>query len=223
MSLSPIQGAIAAGYQPYQPGDIANSTAGWTLTGDTGGAIAVVTDGGGFKLSTDGTDNDSASVHYGSEPIDVSTAFNTFGFTAHIKGTEGNTDDQDWFVGFADTYADFFSDADALASMDAIGFYKVKDSLFFRTCVLNAAAQSGETTTTAYASATEYRLDVIGRVAGTSGIEVQFYINGVLVDTVTAVSTTGFSNMSPVVAVANGSANAETMRVISFVPYGARR
>lgn len=219
MSLSPIAHAAGGSTKEFAPGDLAKSTAGWVASGDTGATFTGAVDGTGVVVATDGTDNDCVGVRWGGEAIDVGTVGNKFGLNAVIKGTEGNTDDQDWFVGFSDIYDNtFFSDADALASMDAIGFYKVKDSLYFRTCVLNAAAQSGETTTTAYASATEYQVSIEGEVL-TDGITVRFYVNGTLVDTVTGVSKTGFSNMSPVLALANGSANAESMLVKKYVPY----
>lgn len=212
--------AVSTTSKLLRPGNIAVNSDNWTASGDTGFALSnLARAGGGIRVVTDGTDNDCGAVSWSAENVSVGTVGTRFGFSAVIKGTEGNTDDQDWFIGLADVYDNtFFSDADALASMDAIGFYKVNGSMFFRTCVLNAAAQSGETTTTAYASATEYNLRVEGEVL-TLGITVRFYVNDVLIDTVTGVSTTGFTDMACVVALANGGANAETFDVYAYTPY----
>lgn len=217
-----IAHAVVANTSAFVPGNIAVNADGWTASGDTGFAVSNLDrQGGGVRLVTDGTDNDCGAIVWGGQSISVGTVGARFGFSAKIKGTEGSTDKQDWFVGLSDIYDNtFFGDTDTLASMDAIGVYKVSGSMFFRTCVLNAAAQSGETTTIAFASATEYSLRVEGEV-NTTGITVRFYINEVLVDTVTDVSTTGFTDMAPVVALSNGSANAETFNTYSFVPYGA--
>ena len=220
-NLSPIAHAGGGLSTSFAPGNIAKLGAGaWTLTTDTGGTLTNAdVAGGGLVLATDGTDNDCATAHFGGQ-VNPGTVGSRFGYLATLTGTEGATDDADWFAGFSDVVsASFFGDDEALASMDAVGFYKVGGSMFFRTCVLNAAAQSGATLTTAFAADTEYKLRVEGEV-GTTGITVRFYVDEVLVATVSDITTTNMTTMYPVLVVSNSSGNANSIEVRDFIPYG---
>ena len=117
------------------------------VSADTGSTIlGGARRGGAVVLATDRTDNDeNQAVFTGGKCIGAFAAGQTGRFVARIKGTEGNTNDQDWYIGFADVAdtADFFTDSDAFAAaVDGIGFYKLKDSMFFRTAALNASTNS---------------------------------------------------------------------------------
>lgn len=202
---------------------VKDGAAGATVSGDTGFAVTddIASEvGQNLLITTDGTDNDCGTANWNSGAV-VMAVGRKFGMYANFLHTEGNTDDANWFIGFSDIQGStFFSDTDALATMDAIGFYKVKDSLFFRTCALNATVQSGATLTTAYASATRYSLRIDGEV-GALGYTAKFSVNGVLVATVGPITITAMTKMLPTVAVANGGANAEPMNLFSFQTYAA--
>ena len=220
MSLSPIAHAVSSKHTNFAPGDLAKSILGWTATADAGYAFANLDRaGGGIRVTCDGDDNDGIVVSYGGESVVPNVVGTRFGLTAVIKVTESAAT-ANWFVGFSDESngADFFADGATLKSMDAIGFHKVESSAFFRTVVVNATANSGETTTTAYADETEYRLRIEGE-CHTTGITVRFFINDILVDTVTDKAITDQDGMHPVVAIATGGTAEETIDVYQFVPY----
>lgn len=203
----------------------------WIYSGDNGTKATVVAAvdraGGGFTILMDGTDNDCETLEYQAEVIDPTSIGNSWGFEADINAFEQDVDpgDMNWFVGFSDTAGStFFGDTGALASMDAFGIYKVESSLFFRTCALNAAVQSGETTTTAVNpgsadaadDAPSYRLRMECHT-GTAGITATYYVNGSQIGSqLTGITRTGTGLMAPVVAVANGGANADWIRVNRF-------
>lgn len=191
-----------------------------TVSGDTGFACTDVdVQGGALLITTDSTDNDCGTVNWGSA---INPAVNgVFGFRAVMKHTEGSTNAANWFIGFSDVVGStFFGDTGALATMDAFGIYKVESSMFFRTCSLNATTQGGSTTTTAFASATTYVLELVGRT-GTAGIDVTFKVDGTTIGTLTGVTVTGVTEMFPVIAVANGAGAAEPLTLYSFIPYGS--
>jgi hypothetical protein len=196
----------------------------WTYSGDNGTKATIVANldraGGGFSLTMDGTDNDCETVYWGGETIDATSAGRCFGFQARMSLTEVDTDDADWFIGFSDTVgATFFADGDTLASMDAFGIYKITGSMFFRQCALNAGAQSGATTTTAFVSATEYKLNM-DCVIGAAGIQAWFYVNDVLIGSkLSGITLTGTGLMHPVVALAADGAHAESIQVYEYIAY----
>ena len=136
------------------------------------------------------------------------------------KGTEGNTNDQDWYIGFADVAdtADFFTDLDAFAAaVDGIGLYKLKDSMFFRTAALNASTNSAVgLTTTAYATGTDYDIEIQWECV-TAGMTIRYYVNGTLLDTVTGFSYTSLNAMYPCIILKNGGGTAESFEVSKFM------
>lgn len=217
----PIVHSHALPQNAWKSGNIARKVDLWDYSGDNGtkGTVATNLDraGGGIQLVTDGTDNDCETLYYGGESVDPTTAGKRFGFRSLINVVEGNTEDSDWYVGFSDVVgATFFSDTDTLASMDAFGIYKVADSMFFRTCDLNATTQNGATTTTAFASATEYLLEMVCEV-GTLGVTSRYYVNGDQIgSTIENSSLTGLGLMHPIIALSGSSANAETIQVINY-------
>lgn len=189
---------------------------------DTGSTIlGSARQGGGVTLATDGTDNDeNQAVFTGGKCVGAFAAGMTGSLQVRITGTEGNTDDADWYIGLADVAdtADFFTDSDALAAaIDGIGFYKVKDSMFFRTAALNASVNSATgLTTTAYASGTAYELRIEWECL-TSGMTIRYYVDEVLINTVTNFSYTSLNAMYPCIILKNGGANGESLQVAKFI------
>lgn len=196
----------------------------WTsrISADTGSTILGGSRrGGSVVLATDGTDNDENQACFrGGKCVGAFAAGQSGRLVARIKGTEGNVDDQDWYIGFADVAdtADFFTDSDALAAaIDGIGFYKISGSLFFRTAALNASTNSATgLTTTAYATGTDYDLEIRWSCL-TAGMSIDFYVNGTLIDSVTGFSYTSLNAMYPCIILKNGGANAESLECSKFI------
>ena len=198
-------------------------------SGDNGTKGTVVTDrdgaGGGVVVTMDGTDNDCETIYHGGEMVDPNDTGTEFGFRAAVTVTEADAGDASIFVGMSDiTGATLLGDTGALATGDHLGFHVLGanesgGSAFWRTVIQNATANSGETTSTAYAAATEYILEVKARVF-VGGITAKFYINGTLVDTVTGFSTTSYGEMHPmVIGITTNGANADVITVRHFSSY----
>lgn len=192
------------------------------VSADTGSTIlGGARRGGAVVLATDSTDNDeNQAVFTGGKCIGAFAAGQTGRFVARIKGTEGNTNDQDWYIGFADVAdtADFFTDSDAFAAaVDGIGLYKLKDSMFFRTAALNASTNSAVgLTTTAYATGTDYDIEIQWECV-TAGMTIRYYVNGTLLETVTGFSYTSLNAMYPCIILKNGGGTAESFEVSKFM------
>lgn len=220
-NLSPIAHASGGVATSASPGDLAKQGAGiFTFTADSGATLTNSdVAGGGVTITNDATDND-VSVASGPGTANPATVGSRFGFSAQFQTTT-DAGNANWFIGFSDiTDTTFFvDDTNALATMDAIGIYKVAASAYFRTCAVNATVQSGETTATDYLVNTVYNIRAEGEV-GTVGYTVRFYVDNVLVDTVTNITTTGMTTMTPVIVASNGAAEACVIQVRSFVPYG---
>jgi hypothetical protein len=205
--------------------DYAKGIGNWVNTNTNGTLAGVSAVGGGVQYTLGGADNDEgyAALNFG--PCFILTAASPTGrsgsIEAVIRGTEANTNDADWFLGLSTgllTSDGVFTDtAGTLATQDAFGIYKVADSLFFRTCALSTStAQAGITSTTAYASATDYRIKMFWECRS-SGIYAAYYVDGVLIDEVTDFAYTGMNNMYGGFALKATSANAEVLAVKSFV------
>lgn len=195
-----------------------------TVSGDTGFAVTddVASElAPALLITTDNTDNDCGTVNWNNGTLQMAV-LRRFGFYANFLHTEGSTNAANWFIGWSDVPgATFFSDTGTLASMDAIGIYKVETSMFFRTCGLNASTQSGETTTTAFASATRYAIECHGYV-GSLGWQADFFVDRVRIGRIgatTPITITNMSKMLPIVAIGNGAGAAEPMTLFSFKPY----
>lgn len=174
-----------------QGGNVAFKTTGWTQTGDSATFTELDRSGGGISLAH-ATDNEGATIRWGGEIFD----FGDVGCRCVLEGkfmyTVASADGGGFFLGFTDTAtSDVITDSDVMASQDAIGIFRATNSAFFRTTALNAAAESGKTSTTALASATEYafRIEIEGL---TGGLTIRFYVDNVLIDTVTGFSYTSF-------------------------------
>lgn len=196
----------------------ANKNTNGTLSGFSGA-------GGGLVETLGGSDQDEGYVYLNMGDAFVLTAASPTGRSGFIntviRGTEANTNTQDWFLGLSTGFATsdgIISDTDGtLATQDAIGFQKADASMFFRTvCVSTSTANAGITSTTAYASATDYRLEMFWECRQ-SGIYVAYKVDGVLIDEVENFAYTGMNNMYAGFAVKATSAHAEVMTCKSFV------
>lgn len=233
--MSVIGGSRGRAKLDYDPGNpnMTNFVENASLvsySGDNGTKATVVADADGadtgITITMDGTDNDCETVYRSGEKIDPNDTMSEFGFEAIIQVTEADEGDASIFVGLSDiTGATLLSDAGAMASGDHVGFHVLGanesgGSAFWRTVVQNAATNDGETTTTAYAAATEYRLRAEGRVFA-DGITVKFYVDGVLVSTVTGAAVSGFGEMHPFVAgITTNGTNADVLAVKFFTSWG---
>lgn len=192
------------------------SVAGWTAAGD---ATSVLTSldrsGGGLSFATDGTDND-CSVWYREhgEIFDFGDVGCRCVMEAKVAFNQDDSNPGNMFIGFTDTLDNTtIGDSDTLASQDAIGFWVVGGSAFWRTAATNASADSGATSTTACVDATEYKLRI--EVEGlTGGLTIRYYVDDVLINTVTNFSYTNFGpELEFGIAVANKGAAANTLSV----------
>lgn len=207
------------------PADPIKTIAGWETGGDSGYTfVGSSRAGGGLVLTTDSTDNDEAWATYGGAMFNMVEG-RRWEWNFGIKGTEGNTDDANWFVGWSNEFAaNMISDSDVLdTDFDAIGIYKLSGSLFFRYCFSNGTTQDlAVPGATAFASATDYkiRMAVQGRK---SGIAVQIFIN----DFITPVKEynlktfTSFANCKAGLYIKNGGANAEVVELFGNLPVAA--
>ena len=174
-----------------QTGNAAFKTTGWTSTGDSATLTELDNSGGGISLAH-GTDNEGATIRYGGEIFDFGDVGCRCVVRGRFKYTVASANGGGFYLGFTDTAtSDVITDSDVMASQDAIGIFRATNSAFFRTTALNAAAESGETTTTALASGTEYafRIEIEGL---TAGLTIRFYVDNVLIDTVTGFAYASF-------------------------------
>lgn len=164
----------------HSEGDMAKNVGLWDLAANTNGTLAgYAGQGGGVVASITGADNDLAQV-----------TLNTgkgFKFAAGCRGwvkallfiTNGNTN-LDAYFGFtsgADSGTGVFSNTAAtLASQDALMFYRLASSAFWRAAHINAAAvDTDEASTFAQATATDYYLHMYfeGRK---NGLYAEFWV-----------------------------------------------
>jgi hypothetical protein len=219
-----VHGAVTLPLSRFNPGNIAHNLELWIAEGDgTSTKVVADTPGGGITFGTDTTDNDCSAWYWGGESVSVATVGNRFGFTAKVQGTDGTTaSKRNLFIGFADTGVDVFGDTGALAVFDAIGFSVHEDSDFWRSVIANAGTNGtgAGLSTTAYASATAYVLEMRGEVK-TTGIAVEYYVNGTLLDTgsVSGISKTSFGDMAPYIVIANGAGQIELLTLSEFIPW----
>lgn len=200
------------------PQMVAQGVVGWTSAGDSTLTLASLDrSGGGLSLATDNTDNDCGVAYRESgEIFDFGDVGCRTVMHAKVNFAQDDTNPGDMFIGFTDTLdSTIIGDTDALASQDAIGFWLVgaTSSQVWRTTALNAAAESGETTSTAAIDSTTYdlRIEVEGL---TNGLTIRYYVDNVLVDTVTGFSYTSFGpELQFGIAVANKGGAVNTLNV----------
>lgn len=222
-----VFGGSGPAFDLVVPRDYAKNVGYWKNTNTNGTLAGFSGVGGGLNVTLGGADNDQSMCSLNMGAAFILTAASATGRSGSIKavirGTEANTNDADWFLGLStglETDDGIFTDtATTLATQDAIGIYKVADSMFFRTlCISTSTANAGATLTTAYASATDYQLELFWECRS-SGIYVAYKIDGVLVDEVTDFAYTGMNNMFGGFCVKATSANAEQFAVKKFIPY----
>lgn len=198
--MSVISGASRS-TRDIQLYNITQSIDGWESKGDSITTFISKIDrsGGGIKM-LHGTDNEGATITYGGLMFDLDTVGSRCTIETKFKYTVASADGGGFFFGLSNVVtSDVITDSDAMASLDAIGIFRATNSAFFRTTALNATAESGETSTTALASGTEYKLRLEIETL-TGGITIRYYVDNVLIDTVTGFSTTNFTQPMALVA-----------------------
>lgn len=193
------------------PQMVASGVVGWTAAGDSTLTLASLDrSGGGLSLATDNTDNDCGVAYRESgEVFDFGDVGCRCVMKAKVKFTQGASAG-DLFIGFTDTLSSstIADDEGGLASQDAIGFWVNHSTAYWRSVALNATADSGNSTAVAFATATTYdlRMEVEGL---TGGLTIRYYVDNVLVSTVTGFTYTSFGpELQFGIAVANAGGGA---------------
>lgn len=175
-----------------QTGNIAFTSAGWTMVGDATPVVTLLDrSGGGFSFETDGTDDDCSSIVYGGEAFKMSQGARGV-LRAEINWAPNSTNTGNLFIGFTDTPVDFFVAGGTVVSGDHLGFWiGGVSSAFWRTMSQVTTTDLGETTTTAATKNVVYKLRMEYECL-TAGITSRFYVDDVLVDTITGQTYTSF-------------------------------
>lgn len=196
---------------------IGRKNTGWVSTGDSVTIADIDRSGGGFSITTAGNDNEGGTYVYGGEMFDFGDVGCRCTLSAKVNFNQHASNPADMFIGFSDTAdADVVTDSDALQTQDAIGFWVVGGTDFWRTAAINASTDSGETTTTAHTDATTYdiRIEVEGL---TGGLTIRYYVDNVLVDTVTGFAYASFGpELQLCVSVKNKGASANVLNIYSM-------
>lgn len=209
-----VIGGARKSIRDIQTGNIAFTDAGWKEAGDDTHVVALLDrSGGGISFSTDNTDGDCSTFVYGGEAFKFSAGARG-SFRAELEFDPNSISTGDMFIGFSDTLdATFFTDTAGIVSGDHIGMYIVRDSAFWRTLSQVTATNLGETTTTAAAVDTVYKIRVEYECL-TSGITIRYYVDNVLIDTVTDQTYTSFGpELQFGVAVNNEGAQINTLKL----------
>jgi hypothetical protein len=202
-----------------QLGNIAKTVAGWITTGDTTSTTLLGLDrsGGGISLYST-TDNECAVYEWGGgEMFD----FGDVGFRTKLEWKQKYTSAAsagNMFVGFTDLSDNtLIANGDTIGSGDHIGIACLSADAPLRAflpVVQNAAANSGTALAAlSMVTATEYvmRIELEGLQAG---ITARFYIDNVLVQTVSGVSYTSFGpEMALVICVSPAATAANTLAI----------
>lgn len=174
---------------------------------------------GGFTETLGGADGDEIHRYIGTV-VDLGKVGTVGYIEATLAVTEANTNDARAFVGVSSgmaTGAGVFDATTGYTSGDHFGWCKEVDSMFHRSlCVSTSTSNAGSTSTTAFASATEYVVRVDWRV-GTVGITLKVTVNGTVLDTITDFSLTGVNAGFAGLVLKATSANAEAIRVEKFI------
>lgn len=206
-----VIGGARKSIRDIQTGNLAFTSAGWSMAGDATSVVTLLDrSGGGFSFETDATDNDSSALVYGGEAFKFSAGARG-SLRAEVKWVPAGADTGNMFIGFSDTAVDFFADADTIVSGDHLGFWINTGSAFWRTLSQVTATNLGETTTTAATSGTIYKLRMEYECL-TDGITSRFYVDDVLVDTITGQTYSSFGpELQLMVVVANKGGNANVL------------
>lgn len=155
-------------------GNMARNVGSWTLSANTNGTLAGYTgQGGGVVAAHSGADNDLSQVSLYIGKAFKLAALTRGWFQATVQLTHTAHTKLDAYLGFtggAATGTGVFSDTAAtLSSQDALMFYLLSDSAFWRAAQVNATAKdTDEVSAVAEATATDYylRCDFEGRKGG---------------------------------------------------------
>lgn len=211
-----------------QLGNVGRTILGWTSTGDTADTFANIDrSGGGFRVEHN-NDNECAVVVYGGEMFD----FGDVGCRGSIRWKQKYTSPStggNMFIGFTDTADNtFIADGDTLVSGDHIGIAMLSASDASRAWLpvaQNAAANSGTAGSAlgalvAAGLETSFRIEWEGL---TAGLTIRYYVDEVLLQTVTGLSYTSFGpELQLAVAISPAGASVNTLDVYEmFVSHRA--
>jgi hypothetical protein len=177
----------------------------WTLQANTNGTLAGYTgQGGGIIAAHAGADNDlaQASLYIGKAFKLAALTRGWFQATLQMTNADSKLDAYLGFTSGAATGTGVFSDTAATlaTTQDALMFYRLSDSAFFRAAQINGSAvDTDAASAVAQATATDYylRCDFEGRKGG---LYAEFRVGSdavasTLIRTVTAKTFTSFDEM----------------------------
>jgi hypothetical protein len=127
-----------------------------------------------------------------------------------MKLTEANTDDANWIFGLTDQGgANTLQDngAGPPASWSGAVFFKVDGTMTIQTEASLTGAQDTNTNVGTFVSGTEYELGILW-----DGTVLKFFLDGVLVETVSASANLATTELTPTFGLKNGGANVETLQ-----------
>ena len=214
----------------YEEGD------GWATTATDSGATAVGDAVGGVMAITasDGTaaDNDETYFHQAAETFKFADG-KPIEMEARVQFTEANTDDANVLVGLLNAWAaNAIQDNGAGVKADAsgCGFFKVDGGtnwkVFFSDSttqdIVELTAQNSLTRTAQTAGGASYQRLGVKVLANGIRLEVQFFIDDVLVYRMIDKTFANATEMELGFGVKNGGANLETLNVDYAYCYQAR-
>lgn len=219
------------------PGEKFTDATGFVLAGDSDGILRGADRiGGGIHFETDGDDNDEAWFTWGNGEKFSLRAGTKLIWRGEVDYSEGNTNDKNFFLGFADRalfVADGFTDSDVIiSSFDGFGFVKHKDDLLLDAIYSDGASQTltSNIFTGGLAVSTTYKWAIIADCKAGGNGDVALYW---------ALSTTDtgnfFERIDPVATfldkdldalglmqagcfMKNGAGNAETLVIAGYTP-----
>jgi len=209
-------------YDDFFEYDATATVGNWVAAVDAGSTAALADAAGGWlTLATDGGENDGTVVASTFEIFDVVSAKPLY-FEAYVKPAEGSTNINSWFVGLSDVVTvDLIVDAGATmaASIDAIGFLKIRGGLTYNFTVCNGATQTSTVTVGTMASGTAVRLGfkvepymtLAGAYSATKA-RITPYVNGVAGTALDALMAS-FDAMQIVFAQKTGGSSGDALAV----------
>jgi hypothetical protein len=164
------------------PGNRFSDASGFVLGGDTDGVLRGADRiGGGIHFETDGDDNDEAWFTWGNGEKFSFRAGTRLIWHGEVDYTEANTNDKNFFLGFADRLlftADGFTDSDVIVgTFDGFGFVKHKDDLLLDVIYSDGAVQTLTTNVFSggLAVSTTYRWGIVADCKSNGNGDIAFY------------------------------------------------
>jgi hypothetical protein len=187
--------------------------------GDAGATIvpdALI--GGGLALTNDATDKDQVSISTKATPYQIISTAGDFWFEARVKVNSVTTQVAGIAVGLMDSTAQatavpMVDDTAALADINFIGFNKLAVSTTSINAVYKANTKTESATASISLAANTY---VKLGLKYTAGGTLKYYIDGVLIKTVTStviasIEFPGDVTLRPVASVTNGTSGASIL------------